>query len=108
MNNKNIIKKLQSKQLQQKIMKHGVISLSLFWSYAKNTERNESDVDVLIDFDKKQEFSLFDLMSIKNILERNLWKPVDITTYKALHPLLKKEIFSTLIPIFWWVSQTEK
>ena len=65
----------------------GVIKASIFGSYATGNEREDSDIDILVEFDGRR--SIFDLVGLKLNLEKQLDKKVDIMTFKSIHPLLK-------------------
>ena len=52
------------------ISEHGVTSLSLFGSRARGAERQDSDLDVLIDYDCDRPFTLYDLVRVERLLER--------------------------------------
>ena len=51
--------------------------VSLFGSYAEGTADETSDVDLLVEFDTPN-VSLFTLSDIKNVMEEELQKEVDI------------------------------
>ena len=64
--------------------------LGVFGSVARNVERPGSDIDVVIRLGKPD---LFLLAGIKNDLEAQLHKPVDLVTYReSMNPLLRKRI----------------
>ncbi len=67
--------------------KYNVKAISLFGSYAEGTASDDSDIDLMVEFDKKA-VSLFVLSGIKFDLEEKLQKPVDV-----IHaPLPKKSM----------------
>jgi len=68
----------------------GVTRSSLFGSYVRGEEREDSDIDMLIEFPKGK--SLFDLIDLEFKLEDVLGKKVDLGTYTSLHPLLRKRV----------------
>lgn len=59
-------------------VEHGVESVSLFGSYARNGANGESDVDIKIE--KGRLKSLFDLSRFRLALEDALQLPVDLVT----------------------------
>ena len=61
-------------------------------STARDEAEAESDVDVFIDYDAAVRFSLVELIGIKQLLERRLGVPVDVTTRDSLDPLLRARI----------------
>ncbi len=68
----------------------GVTRSSLFGSYVRGEQREDSDIDMLIDLPKEK--SLLDLVRLKRKLKVRLGKEVDLLTYNAIHPLLKEYI----------------
>lgn len=68
----------------------GVIHSSLFGSYVRGEEREDSDIDFLIEFPKGK--SLLDLIGLEMDLEEALGKKVDVVTYKSVSPYLRDYI----------------
>ncbi len=85
------LQKLKNKILP--ILKHhGVSRAGIFGSLATGTARKTSDLDLLIEFEGKK--SLLDLVALKLDLEAETNRKVDVLTYQALHPLIKKRVLS--------------
>ncbi len=78
----------------------GLVFVGLFGSYAKKTAQPNSDIDLMVEFEKEKKYSLFDLGGIKMDLEYNLKKKVDIVTPRSISPLLRKEIMETTEPLY--------
>ena len=76
---------------------HDVNKASLFGSIVRDEFTEESDVDILIEFNGTK--SLLDLARLKIELEEALKCKVDILTYKSLHPLLKDQILAEEVEI---------
>lgn len=72
------------------LKKAGVIRSSLFGSYVRGEENEDSDIDILIEFPKGK--SLLDLVDLEMKLEEVLGKKVDLITYKSVSPYLKEYI----------------
>ncbi|MBI2645063.1 nucleotidyltransferase family protein [Candidatus Uhrbacteria bacterium] len=72
------------------LKKAAVTRAAFFGSYARNTAKKNSDIDIVVSFKGKK--SLFDMVRLKAELEKKLKKKVDIVTYNAIHPLLKERI----------------
>lgn len=68
----------------------GVIRSSLFGSYVRGENKEDGDVDILVDLPRGK--SLFDLVELQMKLEKVLGKKIGVVTYKSLHPLLKDRI----------------
>jgi uncharacterized protein len=70
----------------------GATALYIFGSRARGDNGPDSDLDVLVDYDRGRKFSLIDLAGIKNAIERELGIEADVATRKALHPQLRDRI----------------
>lgn len=70
--------------------KYGVIKAALFGSIIRHEAGEDSDIDLLVEFETGR--SLLDLAGLKLELEKLLNRKVDIVTYRSLHPLLRDKI----------------
>jgi uncharacterized protein len=68
----------------------GVTSLALFGSTVRDDAREDSDVDILVDFDGPATSERF--FGVQFYLEDLLGQPVDLVTEKALRPELRPHI----------------
>ena len=76
----------------------GVIDAALFGSYAKNEQKEDSDVDIYVRL--KPEFKTFDnFMELRFFLEDILGRKVDLVTKEAIREELKINIFSEAINV---------
>jgi len=74
------------------LQRYGVKKAAFFGSFVRGEEKEDSDIDILVEF--KGEKSLLDLAGLKIELEEALGRNVDVLTYNSLHPLLKDRILS--------------
>ncbi len=79
------------------LRRNGVKRASFFGSIVRGEMTEDSDVDLLIEFEGKK--SLLDLAHLKNELEDSINRRVDLLTYKSLHPRLKDRILAEQVPI---------
>ncbi|OHB92763.1 MAG: nucleotidyltransferase [Planctomycetes bacterium RIFCSPHIGHO2_12_39_6] len=71
--------------------KYGVKKMGVFGSFARGEGKENSDIDVLVDF--KEGAKTFDnFMELKFFLEDLFVRKVDLVTVKALRPQLKEDI----------------
>lgn len=70
---------------------------SFFGSIVRGEMTEESDVDLLVEFEGKK--SLLDIAHLKNELEDAISRRVDVLTYKSLHPMLKDRILAEQVQI---------
>jgi predicted nucleotidyltransferase len=69
--------------------KYEIKSIGLFGSYAKDTNSDKSDIDIFVDMKPK----FLNLMALKELIEKDLNKKVDIVRLrKNMNPYLKKRI----------------
>ncbi len=89
---------LQQRKLKNLYQKYGIRYLGLFGSSARGNETTQSDVDLLVDFNKTQ--TLFDLARIKLDLQELLGKKVDLTIKGGVKKILEPYINKDLITIY--------
>lgn len=76
----------------------GVVRAAVFGSHATGEAKQNSDVDLLVEFSSRK--SLFDLVGLKLRLEKILKKKVDLLTYRSIHRLLRDIILNEQIVIY--------
>ena len=74
------------------------IQISVFGSYARGEMREDSDIDVLYDFEKS--ISLFDLIGMKQDLEERLKRKIDLVSKKGLKEWIKPYVLRDLNTIY--------
>ena len=74
---------------------HGVKSLALFGSVARDEAGPESDIDLLVEFSRP--VGLFQFIDLKQYLEGLLGCPVDLGTPNSLKPRLKDHVIQEAI-----------
>ncbi|MBI5100868.1 MAG: nucleotidyltransferase family protein [Nitrospirae bacterium] len=71
--------------------KYGVKKIGIFGSFARGEEKEDSDIDVLVDFNEgAKTFDHF--MDLKFFLEDLFRKKIDLVTVTAVRPQLKEGI----------------
>lgn len=81
-------------ELEQKFQ---VKSLSLFGSYIRGQQNEESDLDILIEFSNP--VSLLHIVTVENYLSDLLEIPVDVILERSLRKELKSAILKETIPV---------
>lgn len=71
--------------------------IGVFGSYARGDHSEDSDLDILIDFEGN--VNLIDLIGLEQELSELLGLKVDLITQKSIHPPLKPIIENDLIRI---------
>lgn len=72
------------------LKRYDVKRAALFGSFVRGEQREDSDIDILVEF--RDGKSLLDLAGLKIELEEALGRKVDVLTYNSLHPLLRDKI----------------
>lgn len=67
--------------------------IGIFGSTVRGTERERSDIDILVEFEKGHK-DFFNYMRLKKCLENLLEKKVDLVMKKAIKPRLKERILN--------------
>jgi predicted nucleotidyltransferase len=73
----------------------GVAHLSLFGSFARDEAREDSDVDLLVDFVRP--IGMFDFVRLQRELGLQVGRPVELVTRAALKPQLRDRILAELV-----------
>ncbi len=80
--------------IQQAPHLNDIKSVAVFGSYVSGTPTEESDVDVLIDFEPSATIGFFALSDIKDVLEAIVGKPVDLLTPQAVSKYFRDEVLA--------------
>ena len=89
------------KEIRRKVVpilkKYGVVKAGIFGSYARGEQKKRSDVDILIKF--KRAKSLLEAVGFEIDLKKKIRREVDLLTYGAISPYLKKRILKEEVAI---------
>lgn len=80
---------------QEMVQQFGVRQLAVFGSTARNEARDDSDIDVLVEFDGGATFDRY--MGLRAYLESLLGTGIDLTTPPAIRPRMRPLIEKDLI-----------
>ena len=75
--------------------KFNVKTIGLFGSYARDEQIEESDIDILVEFEKPVGF--FKFMELEYCLSERLGARVDLVTPDALKPLIKPYVMEDVV-----------
>ncbi|QAU12158.1 DNA polymerase beta [Halorubrum sp. BOL3-1] len=83
-------------QLKPRLEQEYPISeLGIFGSYARGEQRSDSDLDVLVAFERP--VTLFDLVRLENELTGELGVEVDLVTKDSLKPRIESQVTDDLV-----------
>jgi len=91
------IKQIISQHKQELEQKFKVKRIAIFGSYVRKEQKEESDVDILVEFTKP--VSLLHIVSLENYLSDVLEIKVDIVPEKNIRKELKETILKEAIPL---------
>ena len=77
--------------------KYGFTEIGIFGSYAKGTQKNKSDLDILVDFEGVPD--IYKLIDLEDELKKLLKIKVDIVCKKAIRQELRESIARDVIHI---------
>ncbi|PIZ47785.1 nucleotidyltransferase [candidate division WWE3 bacterium CG_4_9_14_3_um_filter_41_6] len=86
------------KELNDFCKQNGVSYLGMFGSYARGEAQNDSDIDLLVDFNKSEKIGLFRLSHMQEALENRFGRSVDLIT--KIDPHVKPYIYKDLVELY--------
>lgn len=82
---------------KDKLLAFGVVKVGIFGSYARNEQSNQSDIDILIEFESKKE-TFDNYMAVYDTFETMFkHEKLDIVTTNALSPYIGPHILKEVI-----------
>jgi predicted nucleotidyltransferase len=94
-NKSEVLQKLS--MFQDELKKHSVKDLYLFGSYAREEAGDQSDLDILVEFEPNAEIGFFEFARLRRRLVQLLDLEVDLVTPDAIHPEMREEILREAI-----------
>jgi hypothetical protein len=96
MNREQVIRVLSARSVEL-TQKHGVRSLFLFGSASRGEAGPESDVDLLVEFDRPVGY--FGLFALQDYLESILGCKVDLGTPNSLKPRIRERVLGECVRV---------
>ncbi len=93
-----IIRTLKEREVD--LRAHGVRHAALFGSMARNEQRPDSDIDILVDLDPTIVVTMFDYAGLKDYVASLFPGPVDVIDREALKPRLRPHAAADAIYAF--------
>ena len=85
------------KERQELVDRYNISALSVFGSVARDDARQDSDVDILVEF--SQPVGLFQFIELQQKLEALLGSNVDLGTPRSLKPRIKERVMQEAIRV---------
>lgn len=95
-----IIQAITSPEVKTFLQNNGVKHLSLVWSYSKDAQSSDSDIDFVIEKNADAKISLITYMQISQFLENIFHKKIDIANEKYLNQHIKTTVLADKVIIF--------
>ena len=92
--------RLEKKKITKFCKKHHIIYLALFGSVLTAKCTKKSDVDVLINFEKKHIPHLFSLIQMESELSEIIGHPVDLKTPNDLSPYFREKVLANAKTVY--------
>jgi len=86
--------------LQDRLAEDGVTHLAMFGSRARGDQREDSDLDLLIEVDEHRKFSLIDLIGVQHTIGDVLGLPVTAMMRRSLTPRFGRAIAPDVVDVF--------
>ena len=97
MQNLEKVKKILKEHKKELEEKYHVKSMAIFGSYVRGTQTKESDIDILVEFQKP--ITLIQFIKLENYLSELLGLKVDLVMKKSLKPYIKKQVLKEAVPL---------
>jgi len=98
MNSSDIITVLQAHEAALKA--RGVAHAALFGSVARNEQRRDSDIDIMIELDSDSRVTMFGYVDIKEYVASLFQGPVDVVNRDGLKPFVRPRAAADAIYAF--------
>ena len=97
---KQEIKQKIREAVEKDPLKDNIQKVSLFGSYVRGDFKDDSDVDVLIEFTPTAKISLFKYFDIKENIEEHTRKKIDLLTFESLSKFFRDEVIKEAETIY--------
>ena len=97
---KNTLKELTDilkKNEMDLIKRYGISKIGVFGSYIRNEAREDSDLDILVEFKRDTDIGLLKFVELENYLSDLLGVRVDLVEKSGLKPRIGKHILKEVI-----------
>ena len=98
MNREQVIQKLREHEPELKAA--GIVHLAVFGSVARGDNSQQSDVDLLADFDKGKHYTLLTMGRIENRLADLLGTQVDLSSPEWLRESIRNQVLREAVDAF--------
>jgi predicted nucleotidyltransferase len=94
----DVIQTLRSHRTE--LFELGVSRASIFGSVARGEARADSDIDVLVELDRRRPMGIFEYSRLKLYIGELFGNAADVVNRKTLKPLLRDSILRDAVDVF--------
>ncbi len=91
------IKEIIKRHKEELKEKYGVKEIGIFGSFVREEAREDSDIDILVEFEKPVGF--FKFLELEEYLSHLIGRKVDLVSKKALKPHIGKYILKEVVTV---------
>ena len=91
------IKEIIKKHKDELKEKYSVKEIGIFGSFARGEAKEDSDIDILVEFEKP--IGLFKFLELEEYLSNLIGREVDLVSKKALKPHIGKHILEEVVTV---------
>lgn len=88
------------RRLSPKLRALGISGLAIFGSRARGDQRQESNLDVLVEVPTTRKFSALDLVGVSHVISDELGIPANMFMRRSLDPKMEQTIRPDVVEIF--------
>jgi len=93
--------KIDERVLEKLARQYKIHELGIFGSVLREDFSDESDIDIIVEFEQDTEYSLFDIMKIKEEFETLFGKEIDLIEKNGLrNPYRRESILNSMKVIY--------
>ncbi|MFA5894071.1 MAG: nucleotidyltransferase family protein [Candidatus Margulisiibacteriota bacterium] len=97
---KEKIKEIISQAIKQGPFRNDIKKVSLFGSFLKGTQKEDSDIDLLVEFAPTARIGFFKFVDIQNSFEKKLSNKIDLLTSEAISKHFRAEVLKQAETIY--------
>lgn len=95
----NEIKHILQEQKPYLHARYGIVDIRVFGSFVRNEQNQDSDIDILIDFDGIPGIDLLDLVNLERYLSDLIGIKADVAIKSSLRKRIGQRILSEAVPV---------
>ena len=95
----NEIKHILQEQKPYLHARYGIVDIRVFGSFVRNEQNQDSDIDILIDFDGIPGIDLLDLVNLERYLSDLIGIKADVAIKSSLRKRIGQRIPSEAVPV---------